>query len=258
MLRARSAEGLTNAEIARPDLSGRGDREDPPLPDPAEARPEDPRAGGRVRVPQRAGPRLDSSPADVEKCPVAPTRAGVPDDRGRRHEVHAHDVRRRGRHDGGAQPRVDRRDDGVHGRVQRRGWSRPASWSRARPGAARHGQDGQPGRRPGGGHRRAVRRGQGVAGRLLGARRQGRGTGRRAGVPGGRLGRAGRAARGAGRAVGSRDRATVFGSWRRRCSGCWPGGTGSSTRPRTRCRRRCCRPRCSGRPRACRTTRGPG
>ena len=48
-------------------------------------------------------------------------------------------------------------------------------------GRSGHGQDGQPGRRAGGGDRRAVRRGQGVAGRLLGGRGQGRGAGGRAG-----------------------------------------------------------------------------
>ena len=43
--------------------------------------------------------------------------------------------------------------------------------------------------------------------------------------------------------------------WRRRSSARWCAATGSSMRARTPSRRRCWRPRCSGRPTACRTTR---
>ncbi len=45
---------------------------------------------------------------------------------------------------------------------------------------------------------------------------------------------------------------------RRRSSARWYAGTGSSTPARTPCRRRCSPPRCSGRPTASRTARGPG
>ena len=51
---------------------------------------------------------------------------------------------------------------------------------------------------------------------------------------------------------------TCCAGWRRRSSARWSGATGTSTPPRTRCRRRCSPPPRSGRPRACRTTRGAG
>ena len=56
------------------------------------------------------------------------------------------------------------------------------------------------------------------------------------------------------------DRAsrTCCAGWRRRSSARWSAATGTSTPPRTRCRRRCSRPPRSGRATACRTTRGPG
>src|SRR6266536_3060141 len=47
---------------------------------------------------------------------------------------------------------------------------------------------------------------------------------------------------------------TCCGSWRRGCSACWSGAMAASTPARTRSRRRCWRPRPSGRPKGCRPT----
>src|SRR6266498_3531274 len=51
---------------------------------------------------------------------------------------------------------------------------------------------------------------------------------------------------------------TCCGSWRRGCSACWSGAMAASTPARTRSRRRCWRPRPSGRPKGCRPAHQPG
>ena len=142
----------------------------------------------------------------------------------------------RGRHDHGGAHRVRRMD-------RRRGAGRPVEH-----------QDGPGPRRRAGGDGRAVRRGQGAAGRLLRRRlreprardRDRRALARTPGTgavevrplmeprPGRRCEHGRRASR------------TCCASWRRRSSARSSGATGTSTRARTRCRRRCSPPPSSG------------
>ena len=126
---------------------------------------------------------------------------------------------------------------------------------RRRRGAGRPAQreDGARPRRRAGDHRRAVRRGQGAAGRLLRRRVREHRAGhrdRRARPGLAALGDRGAADHGRGRArrcdAGPASRICCA-SWRRRCSACSSAATGASTPARTPSRRRCWRPRCSGR-----------
>ncbi|CAA9239006.1 MAG: hypothetical protein AVDCRST_MAG41-1308, partial [uncultured Corynebacteriales bacterium] len=111
----------------------------------------------------------------VERAGPAPTHCRRRIDEGDPDEVHDHDVRHRRRDDGDEVAGVDQGNDRLHARP-RRGASRLGRDGVQRgPAGRRHGQAGHADRRGAGHHRRAVRRGQGVDHRLLGAGRGRRG-----------------------------------------------------------------------------------
>ena len=160
---------------------------------------------------------------------------------------------------------VDRRDDLLHDDAERRADRVRRAGRRPRAGGRQPGQDRQPGR---GRHRRhdrrPVRRVEGVASSATGSLDVDERGPRRRDLRPDREVRPQPSScarwptpRRRCDAPTSRSR-TCCASWRRRSSARWCAGTASSTPARTPSRRRCWRPRCSGRPTGCRTTRGPG
>src|SRR5438552_4613229 len=117
----------------------------------------------------QAAPGTHSSSSMIPTATPGPFRRNLS-------EVHDHDVRRPGQHDGDQVAGLDQRDDPVHAHAQRGSLERGRAGRCTRSRRRQPGEDGRDQKRNAGRHRWAVRRVEGIAGGLLDRRRRERGS----------------------------------------------------------------------------------